>query len=47
MSQANKLDTLKKKFIFKNVGNLGRFGLAEREAYYYNMRFHLIHLKHY
>ena len=34
MSQTNKLDTLKKKFIFKNVGNLGRFGLAEREAYY-------------
>jgi len=29
-----KLELLKKKFIFKNVGHLGRFGLAEREAYY-------------
>ena len=29
-----KLDKLKSKFIFKSVGHLGRFGLAEREAYY-------------
>ena len=34
MTQANKLDRLKKKFIFKSVGHLGRFGLAERDAYY-------------
>ena len=34
MTQENKLNTLKKQFIFKSVGHLGRFGLSEREAYY-------------